>query len=56
MEFDSRRDSDLVLNFGPSIIDKCNTLFFTSLMSNIYCVNDGNMLVDIRSEKLNRKA
>ena len=31
-------------------------LFFTFCMSNIYCVNDGNMLVDIRSEKLKGKA
>ena len=30
-------------------------LFFTFFMSNIYCVNDGNMLVDIRSEKLKGK-
>ena len=56
MEFDSRKDSDLVFNFGPSIMDKCNTLIFTFFMSNIDCVNDGNMLVDVRSEKLKGKA
>ena len=55
MEFDSRKDSDLVFNFGPSIMDKCNTLILTFFMSNIDCVNDGNILVDIRSEKLKGK-
>ena len=56
MEFYSRKDSDLVFNFGPSIMDKCNTLILTFFMSNIDCVNDGNTLVDIRSEELNGKA
>ena len=56
MEFDSRKDSDLVFNFGPSIMDKCNTLILTFFMSNIDCVNDGNILLDIRSEKLKGKA
>ena len=49
MEFDSIKDSDLVFNFGPSIMEKCNTLILTFFMSNIDCVNDGNMLVDIRT-------
>ena len=55
MEFDSIKDSDLVFNFGPSIMEKCNTLILTFFMSNIDCVNDGNILVDIRSEKLKGK-
>ena len=56
MEFDSRKDSDLVFNFSPTIMEKCNTLILTFFMSNIDCVNDGNFIVDIRSEKLKGKA
>ena len=56
MEFDSRKDRDLVFNFGPFIMDKFNILILTFFMSNIDCVNDGNILVDIRSEKLKGKA
>ena len=56
MEFDSRKDSDLVFNSSPTIMEKCNTLILTFCMSNIDCVNDGNMVVNISSEKLKGKA